>query len=337
MDGYKNFYGDTKQTQEDYYKFLNWYFASPFMPYLRKVASRNDYDVTSFPVYGIVYGKSNGGKSTFIKLLERLMCGEAIPFNSSSDFTSTQIENLKRGCEGVPIYIDDLAKNQFTNHNEKIIKEDQWGLAEGFENYPSVFISTNKLPALPQDIAKRAVTCRIDACINREEGLKNSQKVNLSMKQASTAFYGAYLGKMIPLVLQMADKMKDSEEDYFPDILKLSSMVLLSIMKDTVGNVPDYVKVLAHGDYFGERITGRNAMKKIKDAWETEPTQFSVNKKRNELVYSYPDQGRLYELQYIQQELPSILNARITARSIIMDYDKAVELFGTKFKKKLFT
>lgn len=338
--GYLNslncFYGDYEQSQKDYYAFLNWYFLSPFLPYLRYVANRTNYDMTPFPVVGIIYGDSNGGKSTFVRLLSKLMCGKKLPINASSDFTSTQIENLKRGCEGIPINIDDLAKSQFSNHGEKVIKDDEWGLREGFINYPAVVITTNKLAALPQDISKRTVTCHINTRLDKEEGAKNSKKINESMKTASNAFFAAYASRMFVAVLKMEEDMKASDDNYFPDIFAVSSEIICNMIKEHCETVPQYVRTLNYSDYFGAKAIGRTAMQKIMTAWKNEPKQFHVDKRNNKLIYSYPEQGRFYELAYIHQELPPALNAQLTARSIVMDLDVAREVFGCGFRKKFF-
>ena len=80
---------------------------------LRYVADKNNYDVTTFPVFGILYGDSNGGKSTFVQLLTKLMTGKKLPANRNEDFTYTSVRDLRRGIEGVPLNFDDLDKTQF--------------------------------------------------------------------------------------------------------------------------------------------------------------------------------------------------------------------------------
>ncbi|MBR3640112.1 MAG: phospholipase D family protein, partial [Clostridia bacterium] len=97
FQGFQSFNGNILQTQKSYYAFMNWFFSSVFMPHLRLVAHYNNYEMMPFPVYGIIYGDSNGGKSTFTRLLSKMMCGQKVPVNSSVDFVSTNIENLKRG------------------------------------------------------------------------------------------------------------------------------------------------------------------------------------------------------------------------------------------------
>ena len=336
IDNLSLFHGDYKKSQKDYYKFFNWYFASPLMPYLRYVGTKNNYDVIPFPVCGILYGDSNGGKTTFVKLLSKLMSGMKIPANSSSDFTATNISNLKSACEGLPLAIDDLAKLQYDTHFEKIIKDDGWGLKEHFINYPAIVISTNKLPSLKPDISKRVVTCRIDIRIDKESGARNSKKINESMKNAGNALFSEYMRRMFDVIDNMTDSMREGEENYFPDVFEESSKVLKSIISECVKIVPDYVLDLTYADYFGDLAIGKHAITQIKTAWQTEPKLFKADKKKNMLVYTYPENGRLYELRYLQDELPPALEARVTARSLVMKLDVAIEVFGETFKKGIF-
>lgn len=105
-------------------------------------------------------------------------------------------------------------------------------------------------------------------------------------------------------------------------------------LADLFGN-DGYDDKLTYTDYFGDKAVGRKAIEKIISAWKTEPKQFKIDKKRNTLTYTYPEQGRLYELSYIHQELPPILNARLTSRSIIMDLDQAQNVFDIPFAKRI--
>ena len=148
FSGMDYFYGDVEQAKKDYFKYMTWYLATPFMAYLRYFASRNNYDTKLFPMYGVIYGDSNGGKTTFIKFLVKLMCGETVKMNTTEDFTATRIDGLKRVCEGLPLNIDDLAKTQFQNHSERVIKNDEWGISDRLVNYPAVSITSNKITSL---------------------------------------------------------------------------------------------------------------------------------------------------------------------------------------------
>lgn len=338
FSGMDYFYGDVEQAKKDYFKYMTWYLATPFMAYLRYFASRNNYDTKLFPMYGVIYGDSNGGKTTFIKFLVKLMCGETVKMNTTEDFTATRIDGLKRVCEGLPLNIDDLAKTQFQNHSERVIKNDEWGISDRLVNYPAVSITSNKITSLTKDLSKRAIICRIGAKIDNERGAKNSKRVNESMSELTTAFYGEYVRRMLVCIDEMTTEMRENAngKEYFPDIFHASSSVIADIFEACGIDLPDYVRILYYNDYMGDESIGRAAIEKIKLAWQADPSKFRVDKKQNRLIYSYPPDGPWYELKYIADELPNSLEAEISGgNQLIMNYEQAQELFGIKFRRWL--
>ena len=338
LDSLDAFYGDSEQAKQDYYQFLNWYFSSPFYPYLRQVAHLHNYDILGFPEVGIIYGDSNGGKTTFVKLLSKMLSGVKVKPNASSDFTRTNIDNLKFNCEGLPIYFDDLDKKQFSNHSDNVIKNDDWGIAENLIHYPALAITTNKLPSLDAAISKRAIGCRINIRIDKEKGIKYAKTINESLEQIGNAFFAEYAKRMFDAVSEMAEMMKTSDEDYFPDVFAVSSKILLEIFEAFMEkeDIPQYVRILSHSDYFGEKVIGKNAIEKIVRAWESEPEQFTVDKKKNRLIYTYPDGANYYELRYIKDELPPRLDAQTHSRTLDMDLEAAEDFFELRFKRPSF-
>lgn len=294
--------------------------------------------VRVFPMYGVIYGDSNGGKTTFIKFLVKLMCGETVKMNTTEDFTATRIDGLKRVCEGLPLNIDDLAKTQFQNHSERVIKNDEWGISDRLVNYPAVSITSNKITSLTKDLSKRAIICRIGAKIDNERGAKNSKRVNESMSELTTAFYGEYVRRMLVCIDEMTTEMRENAngKEYFPDIFHASSSVIADIFEACGIDLPDYVRILYYNDYMGDESIGRAAIEKIELAWQADPSKFRVDKKQNRLIYSYPQDGPWYELKYIADELPNSLEAEISGgNQLIMNYEQAQELFGIKFRRWL--
>ena len=144
------------------------------------------------------------------------------------------------------------------------------------------------------------------------------------MKNAGNALFSEYMRRMFDVIDNMTDSMREGEENYFPDVFEESSKVLKSIISECVKIVPDYVLDLTYADYFRDLAIGTHAITQIKTAWQTEPKLFKADKKKNMLVYTYPENGRLYELRYLQDELPPALEARVTARSLVMKLDVAI-------------
>lgn len=337
MNGFEAFSGDVDKNRRSYFLFATWYLASPFMPYLRFIAHNNGQDIKQFPVYAILYGESNGGKTAFINLLTKMMCGKNIPVNKSSDFTTTTIDGLKQSCEGIPIVIDDLSKTQYTNHISNVVKYDEWGLKENLLFYPSVAITTNEIPSVKSDISKRTFVCHIDSCLDKDKGRANYKKITSCMNEMTNSFYCEYVRRMTERIEKMVAEMKGSDDKYLPDIFAESSAAIIEIAKEFSNNeLPSYMYECDYNDYFGNKAVGRNAIQKIRRAWQFEQDAFTIYRKNNLLEYRIPDNANTYVLEHIRQELPPSLNAQITSRTLTMSLDTASEFFGVDFKKSFF-
>ena len=335
INGFKMFNGNYKTAQRDYFAYLNWFFASIFIPELRLVAYRKGYSLYFFPVFGILCGPSNAGKTKLVELLSKLMTGETIMPSGSEAFSSREIDKLRYSCEGVPIMIEDLAKTQYENNYEKIIKDDYFGMNNGMTHYPAVSITANKIQSLTQDATKRSVYFRTDITTDKETGAKNAKLVNDNINSVSNALFAEYYRRMIKIVKDMENRMMEGEVDYSPDILHESSKVLVNLFMENIEKLPNYVRVLSFSDYFGDKVVGRSVIEKIQHAWRNQRANFVINKKENTLSYTVPDSSS-FEIVYLVNELPSTLNAKKLGGTLIMDLDQAKEVFGINFKKRFF-
>ncbi len=337
MEGFNVFSGNVEKLRRNYFLYACWYFASPFMPYLRMTAYHNGQDIKQFPVFAVLYGESNGGKTEFINLLTKMMCNKKIPVNKSGDFTSTTIDKLKQVCEGLPIVIDDLSKSQYTNHMSNVVKYDEWGLKEQLLFYPSVAITTNEIPSVKSDISKRTFVCHIDSCLDKDKGRANYKKITGCMEHITNAFYCEYVRRMFKRIDEIAFKMQSADDSYLPDIFAESSTIIIEIAKEVIGdNLPTYMYECEYNDYFGNKAVGQNAIQKIQRAWQFEPDAFTIYKKKGLIEYRIPDNANSYALEYIRQELPPSLNPQVTSRTLTMNLDAASEFFGIDFKKSFF-
>ena len=337
MEGFDSFSGDVEKNRRTYFLFAVWYLASPFMPYLRFIAHNNGQDKMQFPVYAILYGESNGGKTGFTSLLTKMMCGRIIPVNKSGDFTTTTIDCLKQLCEGIPIVIDDLTKTQYSNHISNIVKCDEWGLKEKLIFYPSIAITTNEIPSITGDISKRAFVCHIDSCLDKEKNRAKYKKVTSCINAMTNSFYCEYIRRMMKRIDNMVNEMQGTDENYLPDIFAESSATIIEIAREYYGdNLPSYVFECDYNDYFGNKAVGRNAIQKIRKEWQYNRDAFTINKKRDLLEYRILENGSMHYLKYIRQELPPSLNAEMTSRTLTMSLGAAKDFFGIDFKKSIF-
>lgn len=330
MSGYERFHGDYSEMQSRYFEFANWFFVSPFMAMLRNIALKYNHNLLPYPVFGLLYGQSKAGKTSFLETLLKMMIGQKTKM-SAPDFTRSSIETLKHEVKGVPIIVDDLTQARFTQHAIETIKNDDFGNLDQLQQYPAIVISANEdVKAVAPEVTRRTIICRVQAGLKNTE-LMTDNTVRRVQKRISTSFYREYLRRMLEVMPDIIDSLKDDEAEGAHDILATSSKVLLSIINEhTSVEIPGYVRKLTLENYFSEKVTGAHAMKVIREAWLTNRNAFVVRRKSNQLCYNT---GQTYEADRLLKELPEDLHAHRSRESIILRLDKACEFFEVDFTK----
>lgn len=330
MQGYEKFHGDVVTMQARYFEFANWFFVTPFLAHMRNMAILYNQNLLPYPVFGLVYGQSKAGKTSFLETMLKMMIGQKTKL-SAPEFTRTSIENLKRTVKGAPIIVDDLTQTRFSTHAIETIKDDDFGVAERLLHYPAVVISANEdVKAVAPEVIRRTVICRVQPSLKNTELMKSSI-VRRVQRNIGTALYREYLRRMFDEIPDMLEELKSDDDASAPDILAVSSGILCAIIKEhTDKDVPFFVRQLTLDDYFSEKVTGSHAIKVICSAWKVNRKAFVVNKKFEQLRY---DAGTVWEADRIIKELPEDLEAYKTRELVIMNLDKACEFFGVDFKK----
>ena len=332
MDGYKIFHGDHEYMQQRYYEFANWFFCSPFMAVMRDTASRYNQNLLPYPIFGLVYGQSKAGKTSFLETLLKMMIGQKTTM-AAPEFTRKTIDGLRYEVKGAPIIVDDLTQQRFTQHAVETIKNDSFGVAEKNINYPAVIISANEdVKAVSPEIIRRTVICRVQAGLTNTEVMK-SNVVRKVQKNIGTAFYREYLRRMLDHIPELIEELKDDDSPSAPDILNISSVVIKDLIDEYSDITPDYVRPLSLIDYFSEKVTGNHAIRTIRSAWKTSKESFRIDKKTNTLQYNA---GQTYDADRIIKELPETLVPRKVREWVIIDLDEAKNFFDIDFKMSFF-
>lgn len=332
MEGYNIFHGDYEYMQRRYYEFANWFFCSPFMAVMRDTAKRYNQNILPYPIFGLVYGQSKAGKTSFLETLQKMMIGQKATM-AAPEFTRKTIDGLRYEVKGVPIIVDDLTRNRFSQHAIETIKNDSFGVAERNVNYPAVVISANEdVKSVTQEIIRRTVICRVQAGLTNTEVMK-SNIVRKVQKNIGTAFYREYVKRMLNMIPDLIDEMKDDDAVSAPDILKVSSEIIMGIISEHTKNIPEYIRELSLDDYFSERVTGDYAIRTIQNAWKTSKECFDIDRKTGKLRYNA---GQLYDADRIIKELPENLVATRSREWVVMDLETAKQFFSIDFKLGFF-
>lgn len=331
MEGYGKFHGDFTGLQYKYYAFAVWFFSTPFMAMMRHTAYNYNQSSMQYPVFGILYGQSKAGKTTFLETLLKLMIGQKTKL-SAPDFTRSSIDGLRKSVKGAPIIVDDLTQSRFSQHGIETIKNDDFGVVDNLISYPAVVISANEdIKAFAPEVVRRAVICNVKAGLKNTELMKTSI-VRKVQKNIGTAFYREYLRRMTIAIPDMIDELKEDQTDSAPDLLNVSSKIIYEIISEHSNfKLPEYIRVVSIDDYFNEKVTGSQVIKKIKEAWQVNQKAFEVDRKLSRLTYNA---GETWEADRIIKELPEDLEPHKSRELVIMKLDKAIEFFEIDFKKQ---
>lgn len=330
MDGYEKFHGDVAGMQRRYFEFANWFFCSPFMACMRDMAVHYNQNLLPYPVFGLVYGQSKAGKTSFLETLLKMMIGQKTKL-SAPDFTHSNIQNLKHTVKGAPIIVDDLTNSRFNQHAIETIKNDDFGVADRLLHYPAVVISANEdIKAVAPEVTRRTVICRVQAGLTNTEVMRSSV-VRTVQREVGTALYREYLRRMLAIVSDLLEKIKSDESESAPDILAESSQVLTDIFQQySETTCPEYIRLLTLEDYFSEKVTGSYAIKTIRNAWNTSRSSFEILERNNEIRYNA---GIIREADCILKELPETLEAHKSREWVVMNLEEAKTFFDIPFRK----
>jgi len=241
------FFGDARGAVDAYWAFLVWLYSAPAAPHLRQAAVPAGIDPWVYPVCAVLYGRSSGGKTLFTRVTARSMFGFEKMIRSGI-FTATRTFGLRQKLGAVPLLIDDVTRDKFTEHVPSLVRTDH----EVGDCYAPVVITTNKdVTAIPADVSKRMVTCHIDAAIPENRSVTGTIARRV-LKGLGTALFRVYLLELIPQVRLMRAAL-DEGQPGFPDLLAASSNILRELFREHLGAAPDWARKLDFHDYFGIR------------------------------------------------------------------------------------
>ena len=224
---YENgFVGDVPRMQRDYFTFMCWFYFSPWMCDLRNAALRANTFSFDRPMFAIVYGESNCGKSSLIETLMTSMFGYP-RIVETPYFTRRNLRALQASYRRFPVVFDDIHDDRFRRHAPEVIKDEHIPYAE----YPCIALSMNAdARNFQPEIVKRSLmiwttTSLPGDAITSIRQLRRS--VTGITNRMSTALYRRYLAETRELLDHM-----DEQDIQDADVLDVSSSVLCRLFEE---------------------------------------------------------------------------------------------------------
>ena len=220
-DAYRTaFRGHVEKLQRDYFIFLCWMFFSPFICALRRQASLEGRDVIRFPRVGIVYGKSNSGKTQLVEIVGKFMFGNDFQGAIRTRLTTQNLRGIDASYRRMPAFFDDVGWRRFRDHAPEYIKDET---LSPHDEAPCTIVSMNaKVGSFPDELAKRCLLIYSSASLpSDDESSRIAMSDRLSSIEPTTHLYRRYVQEAI-------ERLHSSVHE--TDWLMLSSEILSGLL-----------------------------------------------------------------------------------------------------------
>lgn len=305
--GYGDFRGEAEKLARDYFTFMSWLYAGPFLCDLRSAALARDEHTLDLPVFGILYGKSNCGKSELVRtLLVSMFQREG--FLPNDWFTRTQVYGLRVQNRRYPLAFDDLDRTRFNNHAIPLIKEDYIPV----EEYPVTVLSTNAdQDSFGAEIRKRALILYTNASLPDHvgESRRLANDIRRIRRDLGDALYREYARRALDTLRRERPR----------DVLSFSSKILSDLLAEHVEETPFWCRTTSMEEY------SRSKHDKIKDEllelMRYDPDAWS--REGNKIVL------RLNDLRKLKKDVPDWLIASgSSGNALVFDAEQLEEFLG---------
>ncbi len=234
---YENgFVGDVPRLQRDYFTFMCWFYFSPLMCDMRNKAIRQGIYSFDQPMFAVLYGQSNCGKSSLIETLMASMFGYP-RIVETQHFTRRNLRGLQQTYRRFPVVFDDVTRKRFSDHASEIIQDDSIPYGE----YPCFALSMNaEARSFQPEIRKRCLMIYTRTSLpgdNPASRRSLQRSVSNIRDRLTTGLYREYLRR----VLEEMDSLTPSDYDGL-DVLELSSTTLCRLIRQ---NLPSGAKMPA--------------------------------------------------------------------------------------------
>lgn len=244
---YENgFVGDVPRLQRDYFTFMCWFYFSTLMCDIRNKAIRQGIYSFDQPMFAVLYGQSNCGKSSLIETLMTSMFGYPRIVDTGS-FTRSNLRGLQQAYRRFPVVFDDVTRDRFNRHAPEIIKDESIPYAE----YPCFALSMNaEARDFPAEIVKRClmIYTRTSLPGDNPASRRSLQRSVANIRDGlTTGLYREYLRQ----VIEEIDALTPADYDGL-DVLDLSSNALCRLFRQNLpagAKIPDWCEPMTLEQY----------------------------------------------------------------------------------------
>lgn len=350
MKVFKNFemfVDETNTLQSIHFKFMNFIFQSPFHSKLHCELTARGISAMSAPMFALeTSDTANSGKTFMTNFVLKMMTGEknlaGNNENAKLDFLRTIING---GVQGIPYFVDEINGSSFMQIT-KLIKDEFICERYNQDSMPIIIMAGNDLKEPDEKTRKRMVFFKINGSLPStvdQNGFRTAS--NTIINKVGTALYREYLGRMIVAIsdlIDMIDEGSPQEENdtWYPDIVNISSKILLAIFTENGYDIPSYMKELEwNRDYYGANYIAENTIQAIKKEYKENPDAFVIEREIVKIEAGGADAMKKFKSW--ENTLPAEMRAKSKQMRdgscfISMNRKELEDRLGFKLKKHIF-
>ncbi|SEH41198.1 restriction endonuclease PLD domain-containing protein [Selenomonas sp. KH1T6] len=339
MQGTNDFTGDPSELRKVYWKIIIYMFSAPFIAPLRysyrEIAPANSVG-RPFPMYMLLRGPKNGGKSSIIRTVQCLMFGQPLKKLSPKVISPSTFDAYLLEVKGCPILIDDITNNRF-KYLKDIVKNEDTLLSIKSINHGCFILTSNEADKVDADVAKRVVVFNIWNQLADDVATKMDRSLHKLQKEMGTALYRRFLKLMIPKVDNLVEVLQNdsvADPEWKPDIFSLSSQTLMDIYKEQEAEVPQELKFYKWEDFMGEAIKADKAVNIIRQVYAIAPHVFEVRIDKDLLLLNLSKANLSpKDIECLKNELPVATAHTCVGSTLPIQLSAMAQYAGIDFEK----
>ena len=339
LENFNDFVGDQEKIKHTHFKLLNTLFASPFHAKIRCTAHLKNISTTSLPMFLLaVSSTANCGKTFVITAILKMMSGKRLINLNTKSCKSTFIKDIQAGYSSLPVFIDEI-DNAYIGFSKGTIKNSEECETNQLQDQPMIVFASNDALEPDETLRKRMIFLRFEGALPSDID-QNAYKGrgNAIISRLNNALYREYLRRILPKISELLDTMIQGglEDTWYPDVMLISSKVLLEILDDFGYAIPSYMRPLSfNADYsVNAGFIAQDSLNEIAEFYKHNKSAFKIDKKQVTIELG-TDSDSKNKCKNWANTLPAEMKAKILStkdkNQLILDRAELEKRLGIKF------
>ena len=339
LENFNDFVGDKEKIKHTHFKLLNAVFASLFHAKIRCTAYLKNISTTSLPMFLLAASSSaNCGKTFVITAILKMMGGKRLVNLNTESCKSTFIRDIQAGYCSLPVFVDEI-DNAYISRLKNIIKSPEECEKHQLQDQPMMLFASNDALDPDETLRKRMIFLRFEGALpsNIDQNAYKGRG-NAIISRLSNALYREYLRRMLPKISELLDLMiqGDTDDTWYPDVMLISSNVLLEILDDFGYARASYMRPLSfNADYsVNASFIAQDSLNEIAEFYKHDKSAFKISKKQVTIELGTDSDSKNKCKNWVNT-LPAEMKAKILStkdkNQLVLDMAELEKRLGIKF------